>query len=125
MGFSVRSAIQFGWETFKKRPWFFIGATAILAAVLALMFMFTTFLVIERELGPIEALKESNRITRGHKWNLLGLLLMLILVNLLGVLALIVGLLVSVPVTMLALTHVYRVLGGAAEARPADAALAA
>ncbi len=32
MEFSVGSALRFGWETFKKRPWFFVGATAILAA---------------------------------------------------------------------------------------------
>ncbi len=92
--------------------------------IFALMFIFSTFLVIDREIDPIEAMKESYRMTRGHKWNLLGLLLMLILVNLLGVLALIVGLLVSVPVTALALTHAYRVLGGTAGMRPVDAVLA-
>ncbi|MDJ0512838.1 MAG: YciC family protein [Methyloceanibacter sp.] len=33
MRFSPASAIQFGWETFKKRPWFFVGAVAILVAL--------------------------------------------------------------------------------------------
>jgi uncharacterized membrane protein len=218
MGFSIGSALRFGWETFKTRPWLFIGAMLILAAasagvealtraidatltgatdgpsllgfivnlalgtiigmgatafflaahdnadtvalsslwhpqpfwkylgtsilvslaigvglvllivpgiILGLMFMFTPFLVIERELGPIEAMKESHRITRGHKWNLLGLLLMTLLVNLLGALAFIVGLLVTIPVTVIAVTHAYRVLSGSAETRPVDATLAA
>jgi uncharacterized membrane protein len=89
------------------------------------MFMFAFFSVIERELGPIEALSESNRITRGHKWPLFGLVLLLIGINLLGVLALGVGLLVSIPVSTLAFVHAYRVLGGERETRPADAALAA
>jgi uncharacterized membrane protein len=46
--------------------------------IFGLMFMFSTFLVIDRELGPIEALKESNHITHGHKWRLLGFSLVLV-----------------------------------------------
>src|SRR3990170_5427763 len=191
MEFSTGSALRFGWETFKKRPWFFVGSTLVillasglinaltgsldaaltgsaqepsiigtvinlalgtllsmgatafyLAAhdnpdtadlsllwhprpfwkylgasillvlavaiglvllivpgiILGLMFMFTTFVVIERELGPIDAMSESHHLTRGHKWQLFGLVLLLLLINLLGVLALVVGLLVSIPV---------------------------
>src|SRR5665648_783025 len=30
MEFSVGSAIHFGWETFKKRPWFFVGASVVI-----------------------------------------------------------------------------------------------
>jgi uncharacterized membrane protein len=205
MEFSTGSALRFGWATFKKRPWFFVGSTVVillasglidafssalhaavggsaeqpsiigtvvnlglgtllgmgatafyLAAhdnpdtvdlsalwhpqpfwkylgasilyalalvvglillivpgiIFALMFMFTTFIVIDRELGPVEAMKESNRITYGHKWSLLGFTLVLVLINLLGVIALVVGLLVSIPVSSLAVTHAYRVLSG-------------
>ena len=212
MEFSTGSAIRFGWETFKRRPWFFVGssfvillvygvvgafASAIDAAVsgspddpslpgtlvnfalgtlvsmgvtafylaahdnpdtvelsslwhprpfwkflgasillgltiaigfvllivpgiiFSLMFLFTTFIVIERELGPIEAMKESSRITRGHKWPLLGFVIVLTLINVLGVLALVVGLLVSIPVSTLAFVHAYRVLSAKAGAHPA------
>ncbi|HEX5930162.1 MAG TPA: hypothetical protein VFY74_00190 [Methyloceanibacter sp.] len=97
----------------------------VLGAIFALMFMFSGFLVIDRELGPIEAMKGSYRMTYGYKWSLLGLLLMLLLINVLGLLALIVGLFVSAPVSLLAATHAYRVLGAGAGTRPADAALAA
>jgi uncharacterized membrane protein len=89
------------------------------------MFMLTPFIVIERAFGPIEAMKESHRLTYGHKWKLLGFTLLLLLINLLGALALIVGLLVTIPVSTLAFVHAYRVLGGKVEPRPADAALAA
>jgi uncharacterized membrane protein len=216
MEFSTGSALRFGWETFKKRPWFFVGSTVVillasalidtfsgaidatvggsaeqpslvatvinlglgtllgmgatafyLAAhdnpeavdlsalwhpqpfwkylgasilyalaivvglvllivpgiIFALMFMFTTFIVIDRGLGPIEAMKESNRITYGHKWTLLGFTLMLVLINLLGVIALVVGLLVSIPVSSLAVAYAYRVLGG--RTPPQDAAMVA
>jgi uncharacterized membrane protein len=80
--------------------------------IFALMFMFVTFIVIDRELGPIEALKESHRITHGHKWKLLGFVLVLLIINLLGALALLVGLLVSIPVSSLAFAYAYRLLAG-------------
>ena len=37
MGFSAGSALKFGWETFKRRPWFFIGSVVVilLAAAVA------------------------------------------------------------------------------------------
>jgi uncharacterized membrane protein len=218
MGFASAAAIRFGWETFKRRPWFFVGVTVVILLVsgliealtsgidavftastdqpsiaglilnialgallsmgatafylvahdnpeaadlsllwhpqpfwkylgmyilvalviaaglillivpgiiFALMFMFAPFIVIEQELGPIDSMKESNRITRGHKWPLLGLLALLILINVLGLLAFVVGLLVSIPVSTLAFVHAYRVLGGKAGTPPPDAALAA
>jgi uncharacterized membrane protein len=219
MQFSAGSALRFGWETFKRRPWFFIGSTLVILLVsglinglttgidtaitgspeepslvgsiinlglgtlismgatafylaahdnpdaadlsmlwhprpfwkylgtsillalavavgfvllivpgiiFGLMFMFATFIVIERELGPIDALSESHRLTRGYKWPLFGFVLLLLLVNVLGLLALIVGLLVSIPVSTLAFVHAYRTLGGRPGLPPAvDAKLAA
>jgi uncharacterized membrane protein len=239
MGFSVSSALRFGWETFKKRPWFFVVVTLIVTLVefvieilagviaavfassdterlifffiayfslgivfgtfvamgwtafylaahdnpdtvelsalwpprpfwkylgtyllvlvvvlagilllivpgmiLALMFMFAPVIVIDRELRPIAAMKESHRITRGHKWRLLGLVLVLAPIsllwlafdqvlgapapfNLLGALVILAGLLVLWPVAALAVTRVYRVLSGTAGMRSEDATLAA
>jgi len=205
--FSVGEAIRFGWETFKKRPWFFIGVTVITAVIsgvvsslldsveggplvnfanmlvniavstfiglgitsvylkahesvesvsfsnlwypdlfwnylaaslvmsiiigigfillvvpgiiLATMLLFTTYLVVDRKLGPIEAMKESRRITEGKKWQLLAFLLAIIGINILGFIALLVGLLVSIPVSTLAIVHVYRKLEhGASEVTP-------
>ena len=211
MEFSIKSALSFGWETFKKRPWFFVGATLVifllyivagaltgtidyaltgdtenhsgvgsildwligtlismgvvafylkahdnpervtlsalwhphpywsyLAAtvlvglvivlgllllivpgiIFGLMFMFTSFIVIDRALGPIDAMKESKRITSGYRWRLLGFILLLALINLAGVIALVVGLLVTVPVTSIAFANAYRVLSDRAGAQP-------
>jgi uncharacterized membrane protein len=73
--------------------------------------------VIDRDLGPIKAMKESKGITRGNKWPLLGFLLLLTLINLLGLIVLVVGLLVSIPISWLALVHAYRTLAGAAPAQ--------
>ena len=55
----------------------------------------------------------------------LRFVLLLLLINLLGLLALVVGILVSIPVSTLAFMHAYRVLGGKAGTPPPDAALAA
>lgn len=75
-----------------------------------LMYLFVPYLVIDKEFGPIEALKKSAELTRGYRWELLLLVLFIVTLNILGALALLVGLLVSVPVTMLATVHAYRML---------------
>lgn len=82
--------------------------------ILALAFSFAAALVVEKDMGPIQALKESMRLTKGHRWMLLRLSLLSLVVNILGLCALIVGVLVTAPVTALAFIHAYRVLGSAA-----------
>ncbi len=82
----------------------------------ALRYLFVPYLVVERKLRPFEALKESARITYGHKWQLLGMLCLIALINILGALCLVVGLLVSVPVSALAVAHAYRTLSASAQA---------
>ncbi len=202
MNFTVGSAIKFGWETFKKRPWFFIlvflvisilssvvqveadegtvftpgvvflllvagivgfaiqmligmgknqlllrahhdvnavtlrdlwaphpfwkflGAYLLMTIVVVfglilliipgiiwgLKYMFAPLIVMDKKMRPFEALKESARITDGHKWDLLLFVITLLGVNILGLLCLIVGLLVTIPVTSLAFVHAYRAL---------------
>lgn len=221
MQFTVGSAIRYGWETFKRRPWFFVGSTIVilvlygvvgaitsgidaavggsadeptlvgtivnyvlgtfvgmgvtafylaahdnpetadlsmlwhpepfwkflgvsilvgLSIVLGLLllivpgilamifFMFATFIVIDKNLGPIEAMKESMRIGRGYRWPLLGFVLLIALIMMAGLIALFVGIFVAMPVAMLALVHAYRALSsvaGSPDAVPVDARLAA
>lgn len=212
---SASECIKFGWETFKKRPWIFIGAMALMfiasfinsaisgglnesgngflvllgfilsvaigvyiemiltsfllkthesvesvswkdvssnlpfwkylgakifavlliiigfilliipGIILALMFFAVQYLVIDKKLGPVEALKESKRITDGHKWDLLVLMIVVIILNVLGVLVFFVGLLVTIPVSALAMVHAYRTLEHKAnEIAPAAAPVA-
>jgi len=209
MDFSSKACISFGWEAFKKRPWFYIGASLLImlaylvtgaiaggldiavtgnyedpslpgtlvnfvlgtligmgatafylnahdhpettgysslwhprpfwsyiianllvgiliavgivllivpGIIAMLMFMFSSFIVIDREKGPIESMAMSKLITKGKRWPLLGFVLLLLLINLAGILALLIGLLVTIPVSTLAFAHAYRVLGGSAPA---------
>jgi hypothetical protein len=79
--------------------------------IIAMGLAFVPYLVVERGLGPIEALKESWRVTKGHKMQIFLLVLALIGINILGLMALIVGVFVTFPITLLAFAHAYRTLG--------------
>lgn len=78
--------------------------------VLMLAYWFTPYIVVDRGLGPLEALKESARITKGRRLDLFLLLLAVLGLNIIGAILLFVGLLVSIPVTTLAVVHAYRTL---------------
>jgi hypothetical protein len=78
--------------------------------IIAMGLAFVPYLVVERGLGPIEALKESWRVTKGHKMQIFLLVLALIGINILGLMALIVGVFVTFPITLLAFAHAYRTL---------------
>lgn len=81
--------------------------------VAALLLSFTPISLVDKNLQPIAALKESYRLARPHLWSLFLLALSLLLLNVLGLLALVVGLLVTVPVSLIAVAHVYRSLTNA------------
>lgn len=78
--------------------------------IVAMVFYFTTYIVVDKNLGPINALKESARITEGHRWRLFLFSLAVVGINLVGALVFFVGLFITVPITALALIHIYRTL---------------
>jgi uncharacterized membrane protein len=78
--------------------------------IFAIKYLFFSFLVVDKGLNPIEALKQSGRITKGHRWQLLLLALSMALLNLLGTLLVFVGLLFTLPISMLVMTQAYRQL---------------
>lgn len=76
----------------------------------ALRLMFVQYLVVDKELGPVQAVKGSFAITKGHVMSLLGFGVMSFVVAILGVLALVVGLFAAIPVISLGTVYVYREL---------------
>lgn len=68
------------------------------------------YFLIDLRCGPIEALQYSSKTTYGGKTDLLVLAVALMAVNILGLLACCVGLLVAVPVSMMAHVYAYRIL---------------
>jgi len=78
---------------------------------LAIRLQFALYLVIEHEnMRPTEAFKKSWEMTKGLFWKLFVFGIIFILVNIAGFLALGVGLIITLPVTMIAYTQLYRKL---------------
>lgn len=78
--------------------------------IAAIAFLFVKFLVIDRHLEPIAAMKESARMTKGHRFELFVLVLLLVGLNILGMLLAGIGMLVTIPLSALALVRAYRLL---------------
>lgn len=81
---------------------------------IAIVTVFAVYVIAEptfkprwKELSFWKAIKESRRIAKGAEWQLLWFFFLALLINLLGVIALGVGLLVSIPVTAIALAKIY------------------
>jgi len=74
-----------------------------------------SYRIVDAKAGVIDSIKQSVAITRGHRWQLFGLALMMVLLNILGAIVVGIGLLVTVPVTMLAHAYVYRKLTASLE----------
>jgi uncharacterized membrane protein len=68
------------------------------------------YVIVDEGAQPIRALKQSAVLTKGTKWQLFLFYILLGLVNMLGMMAFGVGLLVTVPTTFLAFAFVYRKL---------------
>jgi len=71
---------------------------------------FWDYFIIDKKMGPIEALKKSWNITNGHMLRLFLFFAIMIGINILGAFALLVGLFITFPVTMVATAFVYRKL---------------
>jgi uncharacterized membrane protein len=66
------------------------------------------YFVVDRRMGPIQALKASSRASDGAKWDIVALYVVSTLLIYLGALALIVGMLVALPVVVVAWSLMYR-----------------
>lgn len=88
---------------------------------IALRFHFFGFFIVEEGCGPIEALSRSAEITKDNVGNLFLFWLIIFGINIVGLLALGIGILITSVITMLATAYVYRHLKPAAgAAMPAD-----
>jgi len=77
---------------------------------LAVKYQFIPYLIIDKGMDPIEAFKESGKMTDGSKWDLLLFLIVLGMIVIIGFLAFIVGSFVAIPVVMVAEAYVYKKL---------------
>jgi hypothetical protein len=80
-----------------------------------IQFQFFAYYILTEGCSPVEALKKSAAITKGSKVNLFLFGLLMALVNLAGLLCLVVGLVVTVPTTLVAMAYVFRKLSGTSQ----------
>lgn len=71
-----------------------------------------SYLIIDKDMSPIDALKESGRIMYGFKWKLFFLQLLMFVVAIVGLLLLGIGLLAAIPVMTLMQVIFYRIVAG-------------
>lgn len=88
--------------------------------IIAMRLSQTGFLIVEWRMSGVAALKKSWEITRGHTLQLFFLTLVICVLNILGAIAVLIGLLVTIPMTTLAMAYVYRKIapGGALMVAP-------
>lgn len=85
---------------------------AWLATWYYLSFQFATLAVLDKKVSAWTGLKYSWQITKNHKGQLFLLTIFLGLINLLGLICLLVGLLMTLPTTWIAKVYAYRFLSG-------------
>jgi len=87
----------------------------------AIKYQLFSYYIVDQGLGPVEAIKKSGQITDGAKGSLFLFGLLLGLINILGALALVVGLFVTIPIAMVAMAYVFRKLDSRAASFTASA----
>lgn len=92
----------------------FLGLLLIVPFVfVALGLMFSKYIMIENKGGNVEvmdAIKDSWKMTKGYKWKLLWLGIVVFFFNILGFLALGIGLIITLPVSSIIMTAAYKSL---------------
>lgn len=76
----------------------------------AIKFQFVGYLIVDKGMKAMEALRQSAQMTKGVKWDLFFFNLLLLLINLAGALVFLIGLFATIPATMVATAFVYRKL---------------
>ncbi|MFA5106701.1 MAG: DUF975 family protein [Patescibacteria group bacterium] len=95
--------------------WIVVGLLLLIVPgiYLALRYQFTLQLIIDKNLGITEAMKQSQALTKGIKMSLLGFDLACLGVIILGAIVFGVGVFVAMPVVWLAMVALYRKLSSA------------
>jgi uncharacterized membrane protein len=99
-----------------------MGCLVLPGVILLLGWYFFIPAIVDKGLGPIEALKESWRITTGKKGDILLLVLGMAGVCIAGLCACCVGLLIAIPVCQIAQAYAYLRLTGQRTVGPYPAA---
>lgn len=78
--------------------------------ILAARWSQAAYLLADENLGPLEALEKSWKRTEGATWQILVFVFLIVGINVLGLLALVVGLIYTIPLTWVAHSLLYEKL---------------
>ena len=71
-------------------------------------YRFVPTLTIDKKMGPIDAFKKSAEITQGFKFDMFIIDMFCLLINIIGLLAIFIGLFFTIPLTLLVGSVIYR-----------------
>ena len=71
-------------------------------------YQFMVYFIVDKDMQATEALKASGKLTKGYKWNIFFYDIIIGLLNILGVLLFGVGLFFTLPISILALSKIYK-----------------
>ncbi len=71
-------------------------------------YQFISYLIVDKDMGPVEALRASAEITEGIKWRLFIFDMLVLLINMAGAMLFFVGVFFTIPTTTMAMSMVYR-----------------
>lgn len=98
------------WLTFILLLLIVLAIAIIPLSILWVRFRFFAYLIVDKRIGAIASLDRSYEITKGATWDLIIFYTLIIIINLIGLLPLGFGLLITIPITMLATAYIYRKL---------------
>ncbi|MEI7818556.1 MAG: hypothetical protein WCI47_00370 [bacterium] len=75
-----------------------------------LKYQFATYLVAEDRYTISEAFEESARMVEGHEWDLFAYWLVMMMLNTLGLLFFGIGIVITLPVTLVGYSYIYKQL---------------
>jgi uncharacterized membrane protein len=121
------SAVEFD-ELFggKKYFWKFVGGSLLYGLIVfagfilfiipgiiwAYKYSLVSYFIVDKDMNPMDAIRESGRVTYGYKWNIFMLQAFVMVLYIVGLLCLGIGLIVSVVVAGLMSAFMYRALLG-------------
>lgn len=87
------------------------GIIIILPLILiVLKFQFVNYIIVDKGVNVFAAFRLSNEITKGLLYDLFFFMVAIFIINLLGAFVFLIGLLITIPISIVAITVVYREL---------------
>jgi hypothetical protein len=98
-----------------------IGLLCIPGVYLMVRYQFYKYFLVDKQMDIVNSFKQSAKITSGHRWQLFRFAIVISGINFLGFIAFVIGLFITLPLSMLAIVYVYRKLSSASvESEPIE-----